>query len=446
VITRSLTISGSLLALALAGCGQPADDLPVAADGAAWAERVTSGEWAERKLAQRTLVRSGDPAVARALAAEAAREPDLDRMHRLVGAAVAADAEAALRTLAPTLADGAVPLEQRFVLARAVVREPSARSISAELTGLARTLVGQGATADQFELGVRTLALLAPEEAVEPVRAALESDDADRRQAAAGALKDAPLPGGAALALDLADDADPIVRRRAVSAMAHYLGDPAVDAKLREVLASETDDALCTRALEAVEGFEPGVAQALLADRMSAAEGCGPTHGFVALASMRRVLRRGDADPAVAAYLAGLASANPDPAIRGHAAAALGDVPLAASLGVGAFDGLAELTSRANEPLDTRLAAIEALAALDDPRAGAQLEALASDVEAEPEQISAALRGLLASGAVGEDKAFLGVPYTSEGEDPALRAEALAWIEAVEALPPAAPVMAKSPR
>lgn len=416
----------ALLAVVLVGCAAPE---PVV-DAPAWAERITSPVWSTRKLAQRELVLgAGDAELAVALVHFAA-DADLRGSRRLMAAAWAADPVAAVHTAGEIAVDRSVPLQMRFQVAGSVAWQDEAHDIAPQLVELAEALRAKPETPEQAAAGVRLLALYAPDQALTVIEEALGAPDKPTRKAGATALTDAPIPGALDTVLALTRRPEVYLRRRGVTALGRYPWEPEAVLRLSEVLATEDDDRVCTRAIEAVEGMDPQLGTQMLLDRLAADDGCGPAHQFVILASMRRMLRAEPGQPEVRAVLRAAVPTAPEPALAGYTAAALGDVKLAAQLPPqGAYDGLAELVSRTNEPLPVRLDAIDALGELDAVDVTSTLEALLGDVEAEPEQQRRVLEVLRHSDLMDPAHGFLAIAWTSDAEDPELRALAVAWLE-----------------
>jgi len=437
---RQTVLVAAVLMMGLPGCDSASerqDVSPVApgvdADLQSWVERVTDRSWQTRKLAQRELLLDKDMGyrarVSVGLVNAAVDETDEQDFHRLVGTALRVHGDAAVRAAARWIQDGAVPMQTRFGLARVVLRDPSAPEIERELVNLAEELI----TSEHpyhFEFGVRAMMRFHPDRALGPIEVGLAHREAEFRRGAAAALKEAAHEDAFPLVVELSRNAEVTVRKRAVQALEHYLDTPAGSEALVEVLESETDTEVCTRALETLTHVGPPAAEALLARLQPDTAGCGPEHGFVVLAAVRRALRFHSPTPEVEGALRSLAEDHWDPGMRGYAAAALGDVELAASLGgVASYDGLALLTSRSQEPLDRRLAAIAALGEVEVAGAAERLEGLIGNIDAEPAQIMAAMDALERTGKADATRSFLAYPYTSPLEDPELRAHALGFME-----------------
>lgn len=434
-----------ILILCLLAACEPADPTPVEPTGAAvvvdagaTAQRATASEWATRKLLQRELtLAEPDPTLAAGLVASARTAEVESDVHRLLTAAKLADPEAMARAVGEAVTDPSLPLHQRFLFARWTARDEGGAALSPALVAFAQTLGAAPRDAIDLEVATRIVALHGTEDqAWAAIQSALAQGDKAGRKAAFAALTDRRIEAAWPTVQAHLADSDVYVRRRAVMALEHY-PEHAVDA-LTEVLATEDDGRVCTRALE-VAGTLGADGVPVLVDRFGTSEGCGPEHSFVILSSLRRILRAEPDQPELKAFLHQVAEQAVDPGMAGAAAAALGDVELAASLDpVGAYDGLAELLSATHEPLDTRLAAIEALASVEAPGVHARLAHLLSSVDAEPAQQAAVLGVLSRSELAEPDKGFLAVPYTLPSEDPAVRAVAIAHLADVATDPTSA--------
>jgi len=334
------------------------------------------------------------------------------------------------------LQDDDTALDKKLSVAGAIARHPSADLIADDLATLARAMVTSETDPLHFEFGVRVLNRVSTDDVLPHIERGLTHEDLRFRRAAAASLKDGALPRALPLVVELTAHPETRVRKRAVQALEHYLDTPRGRAALLDNLDNETDSEVCTRAIETLAFDGPSAAAALVERLDPDTPGCGPEHGFVVLASVRRALREHPLTPQVDDALREVAANHPDPGMRGYAAAALGDLELAKSLGgVASYDGLSLMTSRSLESLDTRLGAIAALGELDVTGSAERLEGLLGNIDAEPEQLMAVMDVLENTGKADPAKTFLAFPYTSSLEEPALRQRALAFMKRTSSFP-----------
>lgn len=449
---RKLTLVYAAALATVTACGEPdspamdSSELSVSVDGSEMAARLTDRAWATRKVQQRAIVRMTDPmarqTLARQLVADASHESDLDALHRLLGSAMLADERSAVAAVGERLDDPAAGLEDRFNLARAIMRSEHRDTISGALQTLATDLA-DSPERYHYALSLYVRALYAPEATLPDIVAGLNDPDPERAQAAATALRSGPAPDFLPVIAGLAEHPEKALRKRAAQALAHHVDSDVGLALLDGILANETESVVCVRAIETLEHAEPRAA----VDRLVAlydTPGCGADHRYVVLSSMRRALRAGGGDAQSDGFLMGLVETAEEPGLQGYAAAALGRVDVAQSLdSVAAYDALTQLTSRSLEDVNLRLAAIEALGESDATGAAQSLQGLLSDVEAEPEQTRRVFEVLVASGKAQRDMAMLADVWTGAGEDAGVAAAAAAFRSHALALSPEAPKLAE---
>ena len=395
-------------------------------------EQLTSNEWLARKLARRQLWNLADPQsvaeLVSLLADAVATAPDRTSALRLLGAARLLDMPAAVESCRVLLTRSDVPLTIRALVAQILALDVEAAAPArVEMAAVARELMNQGEDEESWNVGLRILGQCEPAEAWPYILEALDSADDEKRQAAAAALSEHRYEDSWHRLVDLANDESLDIREHAVEALGLYGSHLEVIEVLQDILENESDLSVCSRALEAAESLPPATGAQLLMGRFNASTGCGPSHRFAILSGLRRILRQEPALPEVQAFLEEVIANPGEPSEAGYAAAALGNVALAESIGgVGALDGLVMLTSKSLETPAVRYEAVSALGRLDDPRAIERLETLLGRVEEDDDFLLHLLNTLRSSGR-GRPLmvAFCVVPYTSEEENPSLRRAAI---------------------
>lgn len=443
--SQPIYLAFGLLALVACGDAERAADLDsqtaVEVDASEMASQLTDRSWAARKVQQRAIVRMTNVNDRRALAGQlvqsAADSSDLDDLHRLVGSAMLADEESAIQAIGVHLDDSNATLEMRFNLARSVMRSERRDAISESLVALSADLM-ESPERYHYDLALYVRALYESDAALGDIELGLQDSDSERAQAAATALRSGPIPGALPLIESLVDHPEKAMRKRAAQALEHHVHSPAGSALLLGMLESETESVVCVRAIETLEHAEPHWAVDRLIEQYDGT-GCGTEHRYVVLSSLRRALRAGGGDADSEAFLLSVVDTAQEPGLQGYAVAALGRVDMVSGLEpVAAYDALTQMTSRSLEPLERRLAAIDALGGLEATGAAQSLQGMLSDIESEPEQVQHVFQVLIDSGKATRDMSMLADPWTGPTEDGAVAASAEAFRTHTLALAPVA--------
>lgn len=394
--------------------------------------RIASTRWAERKLAQRSLIQlRGEQRTSSALefATEAMRA-DAKRAQRLLLAALSLDAKATVAAVVANLADSPSVTRDaalRVLLAEDLVElQPQADA----LLGIATSMVERPTTPVSYGLGLAIFAKLGDPSATSRISAAIHASDKPTRKAGMSVLQRWAVPGGLELALSALQDPEVYMRRRAAAALALYPSSPDALAAVTQLLQTETDTRVCTRGLEALASFPPQSVEPLLVEKLGATEHCGLEQIFVTLAVARRVVRKSAVDlPVLRGALTTLASGPPQFGIKAAAVIALGDLERARQLeGADAVDALGELVSKSLESPEVRAGAVAALGDLRSQEATSRLYRVLEDVELSQQMVVATLEAIDKSALADTERMVALLPFTARGEATNVRALAISHI------------------
>ena len=399
------------------------------------AERLQSRRWADRKLAQRELTNLSDTAAREQLAVAlvdlAVQEIDGDGFHRLLtpalGLAPARAVDQAVAAISAAASTEDAPSMSRLMLALA--REDltgRTRDHAEQLTPLALAAVARRDDPDSVLAGLSMLAHLGDDRVGGLITELSASSEKPTRKMAYAVAQRWSFEGGLEFALAGTSDPATYVRRRAVAALAQYPDAPESLAALAAILRTEANARVCTRAIEALETFDPSAAEPLLLERLSAGDDCGESHRFVTLAVARRLLRQHP--QSMAALRTAIQALADGPAGQGLNAAAivtLGDVEAAKLLDVDdAIYALGELTSRSLETRSTRLDAVAALAKMPQPDARRRVLRMLEHVDQDTDVVATTLAILDANPSQEQSSMVSLVPYTGSREHADIRAKA----------------------